>query len=43
MAKAVRTVHDPSLVSYMRNQLHTILTNDQICYQEDPSQLNEYK
>ena len=32
MAKAVRTVHDPTLVSYMRNQIHTILTNDQICY-----------
>jgi|LauGreDrversion4_2_1035121.scaffolds.fasta_scaffold1072737_1 hypothetical protein len=23
--------------------MHTILTNDQICYQEDPSQPNEYK
>jgi len=28
MAKACRTEHDPSLVTYMRHQLHTILSND---------------
>jgi hypothetical protein len=43
MAKAVRTVHDPTLVAYMRNQIQTILENDQICYLEDPASLNEYK
>lgn len=43
MAKAVRTVHDPTLVAYMRNQIQTILENDQISYQEDPANQNEYK
>ena len=28
MAKAVRAHKDPSLVQYMRHQLHTILSND---------------
>ena len=28
IAKAVRTVHDPTLVAYMRNQIQTILEND---------------
>ncbi len=43
MAKAVRTFHDPTLVAYMRNQIQTILENDQISYQEDPANQNEYK
>jgi chaperone required for assembly of F1-ATPase len=42
IAKAVRTVHDPTLVSYMRNQIQIILSNDQICHMTDPKIENDY-
>ena len=43
MAKACKTGLDESLRKYMRAQLLTILTNDQICFREDPTSDNEYK
>lgn len=43
LAKAIRTFHDPTLVTWMRTQIQNILESDQICYQDDPLAQNEYK
>ena len=43
LAKAVRTIHDPTLVTHMRTCIYQTLENDQICFQIDPKILNEYK
>jgi chaperone required for assembly of F1-ATPase len=43
LTKAIRVQEDPGLASYMKEEIETILENDQICYREDPSTQNDYK
>jgi len=43
LAKAVRTIHDPTLVAHMIKTIYQTLENDQICFQIDPKIPNEYK
>ena len=41
--KGVRASYEPSLLSYMKEQLYRILENDQICYRYDPESQNDYQ
>ena len=43
MAKCVRSSHDETLQSYMREELYTIIENDQICFRESEQAENTYK
>jgi len=43
IAKAIRSFHDPTLVTWMRTEIQNILENDQACQQDDLSAQNEYK
>ena len=43
LAKCIRAANDDGLQRYMREELYTILENDQICYRESESAENSYK
>ena len=43
LAKCIRAANDDNLQQYMREELYTILENDQICFRESEEADNQYK
>lgn len=43
LAKCIRAANDDALQNYMREELYTILENDQICFRESEQAENQYK
>jgi ATP synthase F1 complex assembly factor 2 len=43
LAKSIRASFDPTLQEFMKEELYSILENDQICFRESEEAENEYK
>ena len=43
LGRCVRVSNDPEITQYMKDEVISILENDQICFREDETQQNEYK